>query len=60
MLREIVQQFRIRSAADMARVELEDAKRELLEAQTAVEYAAALVTYNQNRVDRLSVYVGNE
>jgi len=60
MLREIAQQFRIRSAADMARVELEDAKRELLEAQTAVEYAAALVTYNQNRVDRLSVYVGNE
>jgi len=60
MLREISRQFRIRSAREMAKKEFEDAQRELLEAQTAVEYASALVTYNQNRVDRLSAYIGNE
>jgi hypothetical protein len=44
----------------MAKKEFEDAQRELLEAQSAVEYASALVTYNQSRVDRLSTYIGSK
>lgn len=37
--------------------ELESARRALLEAQSEEEYAAAMVSYNQKRVERLSQYI---
>lgn len=37
--------------------ELESARRALLEAQSEEEYATAMVSYNQKRVERLSQYI---
>lgn len=37
--------------------ELQQAEMELLRAETGVEYAQALVTYNKNRVKRLRAYM---
>lgn len=42
----------------MALRELEDAKRALLEAQSALEYTAAMVGYHSKRVVRLKAYTG--
>jgi hypothetical protein len=41
------------SADVLAVVELEEARRQLLAAQSALEYAASMVDYNTNRVARL-------
>lgn len=41
------------SADVLALIELEDARRQLLAAQTALEYAASMVDYNTKRVRRL-------
>jgi hypothetical protein len=38
-------------------VELMEAEHQLLRAETGVEYAQALVTYNKNRVKRLKAYL---
>jgi hypothetical protein len=38
--------------------ELLHAEHELLQAESGVEYATALVTYNKNRVKRLKAYLG--
>ena len=38
--------------------ELQHAEHELLAAESGVEYATALVTYNKNRVKRLKAYLG--
>ena len=38
--------------------ELIHAEHDLLRAETGVEYAQALVTYNKNRVKRLKAYLG--
>ncbi len=38
--------------------ELQHAEHELLLAESGVEYASALVTYNKNRVKRLKAYLG--
>ena len=38
--------------------ELLHAEHELLAAESGVEYATALVTYNKNRVKRLKAYLG--
>ena len=37
--------------------ELVEAEMALLGAETAVEYASSLVTYNKNRIKRLKAYV---
>ena len=37
--------------------ELAEAEMALLKAETGVEYAQALVTYNKNRVKRLKAYL---
>lgn len=47
------------SAELLAMQELEDAKRELLEAQTGRDYAMAIVAYNEQRIERLTAYVQN-
>jgi len=39
--------------------ELMHAEHALLQAESGVEYATALVTYNENRVKRLKAYLAN-
>ena len=42
---------------EMVNKELEEAKLEKLEAETAVEYSQSIVQYNTNRIDRLNTYI---
>ena len=42
---------------EMVNKELEEAKLEKLEAETAVEYAQSIVQYNTKRIDRLNTYI---
>ena len=49
--------FRKPSPDALALAELEDAKRSLLEAQSAAEYATSVVQYNMSRISRLQQYV---
>ena len=53
-LRDLAAVFRPPTASVLALRELEDARRSLLGAHSAREYAAALVTYHTARVDRLN------
>lgn len=46
--------FKKPSADVLAMMELEEAKRQLLSAQSGLEYAKAMVAYNEERVTRLS------
>lgn len=57
MIKEFIQTFRRPSAATLARQELEEAQRQLLVAQTNAEYAKGLVSYNTDRIKRLTVYL---
>ena len=45
------------NALELATQELADAERELLSAQTAVDYAKAMVSYNEDRVRRLRTFI---
>lgn len=45
--------FALPSAAVLAQKELDEARRELLSAQTARDYADAIVKYNEARIARL-------
>ena len=45
------------SAFEIATIELEEAKRELLNAQSATEYAARMAAYHQDRIKRLTSYL---
>jgi len=45
------------SAEALALRELEEAKRRLLEAQTAKEYAESMVKYHETRIERLTAYL---
>lgn len=56
----LVKYFGLMSPLALAVRELEDAQRELLEAQSATEYASALVTYNKARVARLADFVASQ
>lgn len=49
--------FKRISPADAIANELAEAEMELLKAETGVEYAQALVSYNKNRVKRLKAYL---
>ena len=49
--------FRHPSPEEIAIRELEEAKRSLLESQSAKEYAASVEAYNQQRIARLSKYI---
>lgn len=49
--------FRIPSAEELAFVELEEAKRKLLEAQTAREYADSLCKFREAQIKRLTAYI---
>ena len=41
----------------MAQLELEEARRDLLKAQTGEEFAHSQVVFNQNRIARLQAYL---
>jgi hypothetical protein len=56
-LQQIGAVFRAPTAEVLAVQELADAKRSLLSALSAQEYASALVTYNTARVARLGKHV---
>lgn len=45
---------------EMVNRELEEAKLEKLEAETAVEYSQSIVEYNTKRIDRLNMYIANQ
>jgi hypothetical protein len=45
---------------EMVNKELEEAKLEKLEAETAVEYAQSIVQYNTKRIDRLNTYIAEQ
>ena len=47
------------SAEELAARELAQARRALLEAQTAEEYARSQVIYNQQRIARLRAYLAD-
>jgi hypothetical protein len=53
---EFVQLFRFLTPAQAIALELKEAEFSLLRAETGVEYAQALVSYNKNRVKRLKAY----
>jgi hypothetical protein len=59
-MNKLLNVFQKPSAALLARVELEEAKRQLLAAQTALEYAQSMVTYNEAKVKRLTAYLKKE
>ena len=48
--------FKVITPAQAIMAELAEAEHALLRAETGVEYAQALVTYNKNRVKRLKAY----
>lgn len=49
--------FRTPSPLEIATRELDQAERAWLEAQSAREYADAMVTYHSERIDRLRRYI---
>ena len=49
--------FKVITPAQAIVAELAEAEHALLRAETGVEYAQALVTYNKNRVKRLKAYM---
>jgi len=52
--------FKRVSHADAILSEIREAEHALLRAETGVEYASALVTYNKNRIKRLRAYLAVE
>lgn len=57
MFQELAEIMSKPSAEVLAQREYEEARRELLKAQSAYEYAAALVAYHKARVERLDSYL---
>ena len=51
--------FRKPTAAELAKAELEEARRKLLNAQSGMEYAEAMVRYETARVRRLEDILGH-
>lgn len=49
--------FSTPKAESIAFNELEEAKRQLLEMQTARDYAESMVRYNEARIERLAAYL---
>ena len=60
MIEEIKLFFRVPSADILAVKELEEAKRELLRTQSALDYTKRMVEYHQDRVKRLTTYVAKD
>jgi hypothetical protein len=60
MLEFIREYVRQPTHIELVNKELEEAKVEKLEAETAVEYAQSIVQYNTNRIDRLNTYIAEK
>lgn len=56
---ELKSMMRAVTPAQAVAGELVEAEMALLRAETGVEYAQALVTYNKNRIKRLKAHVAN-
>ena len=56
----ILSLFRQRSSEELAARELADARRQLLQAQSAEEYAHSMSVYHQRRINRLERYLRGE
>jgi hypothetical protein len=54
---EIKQMFQMPTPLEVAASQLATAELELLKAETGVEFAASLVTYNKNQIKRLKAYI---
>ena len=52
--------FTLPTADAIAIKELEEAKRELLRSQSALDYTKRMVEYHQDRIKRLSAYVAKD
>ena len=48
--------FRLPSSEKLAQIELDEAKRSLLGAQTGLDYAKRMVDYHTDRIKRLTAY----
>ena len=48
--------FRLPTADKLAQIELDEAKRSLLAAQTGLDYAKRMVDYHTDRIKRLTAY----
>lgn len=59
-MEELKALWRKPSPAILAARELDDARRELLAAQSAAEYADAMVVFHQARIDRLSAVLAGK
>jgi len=57
MLDKIKELFRPQSPEVIAQKELEAARRDLLVALSAVDYARSVVKYNTDRIERLELYL---
>ena len=57
MLTEFLRVFKKPTATVLAQTELEEAQRQLLAAQSGLDFARSSVEYNQQRVARLTRYV---
>lgn len=56
-MRDLIETFRPASAEALAQREFEEARRELLKAESAKEYAEAMVAYHEARVSRLEGFL---
>jgi hypothetical protein len=59
MINQVKKLFATPSAEALALRELDDAKRRLLEAQTAREYAESMCKYREAQIKRLTAYLHN-
>lgn len=57
MIRHVKRLLAAPSAESLALRELEEARRSLLEAQSAAEYADAMATYHTARIERLCAFL---
>jgi len=60
LMTRMVNSFRLPTADIMAVRELEEAKRSLLQMQSAQDYAKSMCAYHQDRVKRLTAYITKE
>jgi hypothetical protein len=56
-LQQFLSPFRKPSPEEMAIRELEEARRSLLDAQSAKDYSIAICAYNTDRIGRLTKYI---
>ena len=60
MITSIREYFRAPSAIERAKTELEEARRGMLSAQTARDYAQAITEYERMRIRRLEEFLAKE